>query len=144
MRLPDVNVLVYAHREDAHEHVKYRGWLSDLVASDQAYGLSDLVLSGFLRIVTHPRIFASPTPLETALAFTETLRSQPNHVPIRPGPRHWEIFTRLSRAAGARGNLVPDAYLAALAIESGSTWVTTDRDFSRFPGLRWEHPLLGR
>lgn len=60
---------------------------------------------------------------------------------MSPGERHWEIFTRLCRSARARGNLVPDAYLAALAIESGTEWITTDRDYARFPGLRWRHPL---
>jgi len=75
------------------------------------------------------------------LAFADALRSQPNAVIVAPGPRHWEIFDRLCRHVEARGNLVPDAYLAALAIESGSEWITAVRDFSRFPGLRWRHPL---
>lgn len=76
-----------------------------------------------------------------ALEFTDALRSQPNCVLVAAGPRHWEIFTRLCVESGARGNLVPDAYLAALAIESGSEWVTSDRDYARFRGLRWRHPL---
>ena len=104
-------------------------------------GLSDLVLSGFLRVVTHPRVFANPTPMERALEFAEALRSAPNRVRVEPGERHWEIFTRLCRDAGVRGNLVPDTWFAALAIESGSEWITTDRDYARFPGLRWCHPL---
>lgn len=99
------------------------------------------MLSGFLRIVTHPRVFSPPTPLRAALDFAEALRDQPNCVVLAPGPRHWEIFTGLCLQADARGNLVPDAYLAALAIESGSEWITTDRDYARFPGLRWRHPL---
>jgi toxin-antitoxin system PIN domain toxin len=103
--------------------------------------MSDLVLSAFLRIVTHPRIFKLPTRLEDALRFASELRSQANCVVVTPGARHWEIFTTLCRAAGVKGSLVPDAYLAALAIESGSEWITTDRDYSRFPGLRWRHPL---
>lgn len=94
-----------------------------------------------MRVATHPRIFDPPASTSAALAFAHALRSQPNAVLVAPGSRHWEIFGRLCRAAEARGNLVPDAYLAALAIESGSEWVTTDRDFSRFPGLRWRHPL---
>jgi uncharacterized protein len=104
--------------------------------------MSDLVLSGFLRIVTHPKAVSPPEPIERALSFVEAIRSQPGCVPIAPGPRHWDIFTRLCREAGTKGNLVPDAYLAALAIESGSEWITTDRDYSRFPGLRWRHPLV--
>ena len=94
-----------------------------------------------MRIVTHPRVFDPPVPIAAALEFADSLRSQPNAVLVSPGESHWAIFERLCVAAGARGNLVPDAYLAALAIESGSEWITTDRDFSRFPGLRWRHPL---
>lgn len=143
MVLPDVNVLVYAHREDAEEHVRYRRWLEDLVNAPGAYGLSDLVLSGFLRIVTHPRVFEEPTRPEVALTFVSEIRDRPNRVWVTPGPRHWGLFARLVQDAGARGNLVPDAYLAALAIESGCEWITTDRDYARFPGLRWRHPLAG-
>ena len=141
MLLPDVNVLVYAHREDAPGHAAYRRWLEALINSEQAYGLSDFVLSGFLRVVTHPRVFTAPSPLAAGLAFAHQLRTRPNAVRVAPGPRHWDIFTGLCQGAGVKGNLVPDAYLAALAIESGSEWVTTDRDYSRFPGLHWRHPL---
>ncbi len=103
--------------------------------------MADLVLSGFLRVVTHPRIFNPPSPLEAALRFVSEVRGRPNCVEMKPGPRHWEIFVKLCRAANARGNLIPDAYLAALAIEWGSEWITTDRGYARFPGLRWRHPL---
>jgi toxin-antitoxin system PIN domain toxin len=103
---------------------------------------SDLVVSGFLRVVTHPRIFTPPTPLERALEFAEALRSQPHCIVLAPGERHWSIFTRLCRVGEARGNLVPDAYLAALAIESGSELATTDRDFARFEELDWRAPPL--
>ncbi len=143
MDLIDVNVLVYAHREDAINHDAYRSWLEELIGSDQAYGMADMVLSSFLRIVTHPRVFNPPSELVAALAFVEEVRRQPNCVQFAPGPRHWEIFARLCQSVGAKGNLVPDAYLAALAIESGSQWIPTDRDFSRFPGLNWRHPLDG-
>ena len=141
MLLIDVNVLVYAHRQDAPDHHSYRRWLEECVNSDQAYGMADLVLAGFLRVVTHPRIFNRPSPWESALRFAGELRAQSNCLPVAPGPRHWEIFVRLCRAAGVKGNLIPDAYLAALAIESGSEWISTDRDYSRFPGLRSRHPL---
>jgi uncharacterized protein len=92
-------------------------------------------------VVTHPRIFNTPTPIKTALSVASGLLDRPNCTRIRPGPRHWDVFSTLCGAVGVRGNLVPDAYLAALAIESGSEWVTTDRDYARFPGLRWRHPL---
>ena len=141
MKLPDVNVLVYAHRADARDHARYRAWLEELVNADAPYAVSELVLSGFLRIVTHPRVFADPSPIEAALDFARELRDRPNCVVIAPGERHWEIFVRLCRDCGARGNLIPDAYLAALAIETGSEWISTDRDYARFAGLRWKHPL---
>jgi uncharacterized protein len=142
--LIDANLLVYAHREDAPNHGAYRDWLASIIEGDSAYGLADLVLSRFIRVVAHPRVFTPPTPLQPALTFATQLRDQPNCVLVSPGPRHWDIFSRLCEQSEARGNLVPDAYLAALAIESGSEWITTDRDYSRFSGLRWRHPLAGR
>jgi toxin-antitoxin system PIN domain toxin len=141
MRLADVNVLVYAFREDAPGHAAYRAWVQALLSSDEAYGVSDHVLAGFLRVVTHPRVFHPPTPLAAALDFATAFRDRPNGVPIAPGPRHWDIFMRLCRATDARGNLIPDAWLAALAIESGCEFMTTDRDYARFANLRWRHPL---
>ena len=141
MMLLDVNILVYAHRQDAPNHEAYCGWLEDLINSDQAFGMYDFVLSGFLRVVTHPKVFNPPSVLGQALAFARELRDQPNCIKLAPGARHWDIFCRLCQEAGVKGNLVPDAFLAALAIESGSEWITTDRDYSRFKGLRWRHPL---
>jgi uncharacterized protein len=139
--LPDVNVLVYAHREDAVDHAKYREWLEQTVNSRRSYGMTDFVLSGFLRIVTHPKVFRDPSSLSQALEFVSQLRDQPNCVHVVPGERHWSIFTDLTRTIRARGNHIPDAYLAALAIESGCEWITTDRDYARFTELRWSHPL---
>ena len=81
------------------------------------------------------------SPLADAFAFTDQLREPQNSVRVEPGARHWDLFRRLCVEIGAKGNLVPDAYLAAMAIESGCEWITTDRDFSRFTGLRWRHPL---
>jgi len=141
MRLVDVNVLVCAFREDAPAHVEYRRWVEASVQAHEAYAVSDQVLSGFLRIVTHPRVFHPPTPIEAALAFAEAYRGQPNAVAVAPDARHWDVFTHLCTTCNVRGNLIPDAWFAALAIESGCEWVTTDRDYARFPGLRWKHPL---
>ena len=141
MQLADVNVLVYAFREDAPGHAGYKEWLDALVGSGQAFAVADPVLIGFLRIVTHPRVFHPPTPLAPALAFMETFRHHPHAVRVTPRDRHWEIFVRLCRETDARGNLVPDAWLAALAIESGCEFITSDRDYARFPALRWRHPL---
>jgi uncharacterized protein len=136
-----VNVLVYAHRGGTPEHEQIGAWLEAVANGSAPFGLSTLVLSGVLRVVTHPRVFATPTPLDAALDFVDSLRTRPNRVEIAPGPRHWEIFAGLCRATGATGNQVPDAYHAALAIESGSEWITTDTGFSRYEELRWSHPL---
>jgi toxin-antitoxin system PIN domain toxin len=141
MLLVDVNVLVYAFREESPDHTRYAAWLAGVVNGDAAFAMSDLVLGGFVRIVTHPKVFPTPTSVELALAFVEQVRTRPNCIQIVPGPRHWEIFAQLCRSADAKGNLVADAYLAAMAIESDCEWITTDRDYERFPGLRWRHPL---
>jgi toxin-antitoxin system PIN domain toxin len=141
MILIDVNILVYAHRRDSVNHTAMRDWIEAIINGDQAYGMTDHVLGGFLRVVTHPGVFSPPSSMEAALEFCSEVRNQPHCVPISPGPRHWEIFTGLCKAAGVKGNVVADAYLAALAIESGSEWITTDRDYARFPRLKWRHPL---
>ena len=141
MRVADVNVLIYAHREESIEHDAYARWLTELVEADEPFGSSEVAASGFIRIVTNSRIFQTPTPLATALAFVEELHSRPNCVRLRPGPEHWALFARLCRATNANGKLAADAYHAALAIEHGCEFATTDADFARFPGLRWHHPL---
>lgn len=141
MVLPDVNVLVYAHRQDSDHHARCLDWLQQTIDGDATYGVSNLVLSGFLRVVTHPKIFKAPSTLADSMAFVEQVRTQPHAVSVEPGERHWSIFQRLCAEANVKGNLVPDAYLAALAIENSCDWVTTDRDFSRFKGLRWSSPL---
>ncbi len=141
MILPDVNVLVYAFRAESRDHERYRGWLLGLANGEEAYGLASIVLSSFIRIVTNPRIFRPSSPLDLALEFAERLLMPAHCVVVRPGARHWGIFTRICRESGAIGNLVPDAYLAALAIEQGCELVTNDADFARFKGLRWRHPL---
>ncbi len=143
MVLLDVNILVYAFRPDAERHEAYAAYVQDLARSSSAFGLADIVCSGFVRIVTHPKVFAPPAYVGEALEFLEAFRTRPNCVVISPGPRHWRIFTELCAVTNTKGNLVADAYLAALALESGSEWITTDRHFARFPGLNWRHPLSG-
>jgi toxin-antitoxin system PIN domain toxin len=135
--IPDVTVFVHAHRPEATDHARARAWLADVLGADEPVGVSELALSGFLRVVTNHRVFKEPTPPDQALAFCAAVLDAPAAVAVRPGPRHWPLFTNLCRAVSARGNLVPDAFGAALAIENGATWVTTDRGFARFPGLRW-------
>ncbi len=140
MQLPDVNVLLGAFRDDLPHHGVCREWLRRAAVGGGPFGVAGVVLSGVVRISTNPRVFAVPTPIDEALAFAESVRRHPNCALLAPGPRHWEIFANLCRAARCRGNLVADAYLAALAIETGSEWITLDRDFARFPGLRWREP----
>jgi len=139
--LLDVNVLVYAHREETDRHEEFRRWLEEQLDSAIGCAVSELALSGCLRVITHPRIFNPPTPVEQAIAFVNDLREHDQLVVLAPGPRHWQIFLDLCRRSHARGNLVVDAYHAALALETGSEWITTDRDYARFHGLRCRHPL---
>ncbi len=141
MQLPDVNVLIYAHREDAAEHEAYASWLRNLVNGAEPFAVSEIVLSGFLRIVTNPKIFEPATPMGTALDFCERLVRWPRSVLVLPTQRHWELFASLCQSSKIKGALVSDAYLAALAIEHACELVTTDSDFARFEGLRWRHPL---
>ncbi|MEQ1703687.1 MAG: TA system VapC family ribonuclease toxin, partial [Ilumatobacteraceae bacterium] len=122
MRCVDVNVLVYAHRPESDRHAEYLKWVEVARDGDEPLGISDLVLSGFIRIVTHPKIFVDPTPTAEAFQFADLIRTSPSVVPLAPGPRHWDIFRRLSTAIAARGNVVPDAFLGAIAIEAGATW----------------------
>ena len=141
MTLFDVNVLIYAHREETPDHKKYKDIVEKIVNNNETYGISSLVASGFLRVATHPRIFTPPTPQKKAFTFINEIMERPNCVLIEPGALHWSIFCSLCEKSNARGNLVPDAYIAAMAIESGNVLITTDRDYSRFPGLKWKHPL---
>ena len=140
MILPDVNVLLYAFRTDVPEHPKHKIWL-ERVTDEQTFGISPQALASVLRIATQRRLFAQPSSLTEALSFASALLGHPHCQVIEPGPRHWDIFTNLCRTANARGNLVQDAWFAALAIESGCEWITNDRDYAKFPGLKWPRVL---
>jgi uncharacterized protein len=137
----DVNVLVYAHNRDDPRHEQYRRWIEDAANGLEPFGLPSLVGSGFLRVITHPRVLVQPLATAAAVEILEELRAAPAVVPLEPGAGHWSIFVDLCRSLAVRGNTVADAYLAALAIEHGCEWNSADRGFARFPGLRWRHPL---
>ena len=141
MILPDVNVLLYALRTDSPEHAAHHRWLEKILNGGTAYGMSPQVLASVIRVATHPRIYARPSRWADAHAFASVLLEQPHCQIVQPGPRHWSIFSGLCKGAKASGNLVQDAWFAALAIESGCEWITTDRDFARFEGLRWRAPM---
>jgi toxin-antitoxin system PIN domain toxin len=138
--LPDVNILVHAFRSDSSDHESCRSWIDGVVNGDARYGMAPQVLSGVI-ITTHPKIFTMPSSLDEVLRFCDILLAQSHCVVIQPGEQHWDIFKRLCTEADARGNLAPDAWFAALAIESGSEWITLDHDYARFPGLQWSLPV---
>ena len=134
-------MLISAHRADSPLHEAARNWLRSVYAGDETFALCAPVLIGLVRILTHPRAFAPPDTHDQAFAFVDSLLGHPNAVLLNPGRDHVRLFEELCRAADARGDLVTDAYLAALAIETGAVLVSADRDFGRFPGLRWRRPF---
>jgi uncharacterized protein len=138
--LPDVNVLIYAFRADSARHSVCKPWLDGIVNGDARFGLSPLALSAVARIATNPRIFRQPSPIEEVFAFCDNLLGQPHCEPVRPGPRHWSIFTRICVEAGISGSRISDAWFAALAIEHGCVFFTYDRDYARFSELDWREP----
>lgn len=141
MLLPDVNVLIYAHRAEAPEHARYAEWLRTLATGTEPFALSELGCSAFVRIVTTKKIWNEPTEVSDAIEFIDRLRDRSNARPLTHGERSWIIFRQLCSGARAHGKLVADAYHAALAIEHGCELITADADFARFAGLRWRHPL---
>jgi toxin-antitoxin system PIN domain toxin len=139
--MPDVNILVYAHRQDEAVHRPYRAWLEKLVAGPQPFALSVLVAVGFVRVVTNPKLFRPPTPLALALAAVDEIGSSPLCRWVAPDTNHFGQVASLCRAVRASGKLVADAQHAALAIAEGCTFVTRDGDFAKFArhGLDWTH-----
>ncbi|MBF4162123.1 TA system VapC family ribonuclease toxin [Nocardioides acrostichi] len=136
----DVNVLVSAFHAGAPDHDAMRRWVEDAVDAPEPLGISDAVLIGVARVLTHPRVFSPPASLDDAWTRIGSLAAAEGTARLTPGPRHLQIVERLCRGADARGNLVADAQHAAVAIEHGATWISKDRDFARFPELRWRHP----
>jgi len=132
VKLLDVNIFIHAHRTENAGHEFYRRWVIELLGGNDTFLYCEWILAAFVRVVTHPRIYRTPTPPETAMRFVDEVRVRPNAVSVMPGARHWGIWADLCRRPGIVGNLVPDAYLAALAIEANAEWVTSDRDFVRF------------
>jgi toxin-antitoxin system PIN domain toxin len=140
MLLLDANILLYAGDIRAVNHERYRDWFSSARENDDV-GFADVVIAAFLRISTNPRVYKEPRSMEQAIAHIESLLAHPNARRIVRGDRHWDIFKDLCTSADVKGPLVTDAWLAALAIERRCELVSADRDFARFKGLRWRHPL---
>jgi toxin-antitoxin system PIN domain toxin len=140
--LPDVNVLVFAFRREAPDHEGYARWLEETVGGADDLAIVDSVLLGAIRVVTNPRIFDDPAPTALALEFAAALRGAPRARPIESRHATWMAFERIVAAdRQLRGNLVPDAWLAATAISHGCRLATPDRGFARFADLDWFDPV---
>jgi uncharacterized protein len=141
MLVVDVNVLVDAHRISARRHEAILAWLAAARSGIETLAIPGSVTGSFVRIVTNRRVFPDPASIDVALAFIDALMAGPAVRRIEPGPAHWALFADICRASGAVGDLMPDAWLAALAIENRATLITADRGFGRYPGLMWRDPL---
>jgi toxin-antitoxin system PIN domain toxin len=140
VKLVDTNVLLYAIDEESPDHAISRQWLTDALSGDEAVGFAWLTLVGFLRISTSTKYFTAALTIRDAAGLIRLWLGQPPAVVVTPGLRHLPTMTELLESAGAGGNLVNDAHLAALALEHGADVVSFDRDFARFEGVRWIMP----
>jgi toxin-antitoxin system PIN domain toxin len=137
----DVNVLVYAFDESGSGFARYSSWLADVAGGADSLALIDGVLSEFVRIVTHPKIFDDPAPTDIALEFVQALIDSPSATWLGSNRATWQAFTALAKGdRDVRGNRVSDAYLASVAIANGARLATADRGFARYPGLDWFDP----
>ena len=141
MILPDINVLIYAHNPRAEHHQKSLEWWNQCLAGNEGIALAWVVILGFVRITTNPRLFGRPMPVEEAVERVEEWLSLPHITVVHPAQTHFTTWSSLLKRVGIAGNLTTDAHLAALAIERGLILHTTDADFARFPGLKWKNPL---
>ena len=140
MIIPDVNLLVYAHNDKALNHHAALFWWEGLLNGSESIGLPWAVSTGFVRVITNPAVVEPFSPLE-AVDYVQHWMEHPLITPIEPGPNHMTYFRRNIEAVGVGRNLVPDAHIAALAMEYGAEVHSNDADFGRFPGLRWRNPL---
>jgi toxin-antitoxin system PIN domain toxin len=140
--LVDANLLLYAYHPRAAQHERSRAWLEEVLSGPDLVRFAWLTLWAFLRIATHPRVFDRPLSTFEAEAAIAAWLDQPAAGILEPGERHWEILRGVMRDGQTAGPLVMDAALAAIALEHGATLCTTDRDFTRFAGLKWTNPLV--
>lgn len=143
MILLDVNVLIYAFRQDMPQHAAIKPCVEELVNGQARFGVPEIVLQSVVRVVTQPK-FQPPGTLAEVFAFCNAVASSPNCTIVYPSERHWGIYEGLCRRINARTKLAANAYLAAFALDRDDTWITTDGDFAKFPGLKWRHPLDSR
>jgi toxin-antitoxin system PIN domain toxin len=142
--IPDVNVLLNAYDRDSKLHKAIAGWWEELLGGPATIAIPWVSILGFIRLITNPRIYASPTTPSQAIRVAKSWLAQPNVEIVSPGNRHADILFGLLESAGVAGNLTTDAHLAALAIEYGAQLASTDNDFARFPKLRWFNPAVRR
>lgn len=142
MLLLDVNVVLAAHRGDHPQHTVLRRWFDELIDGTEPFCVPLVVWASFLRLATNRRTFAVPTPLGEAFGFLDAVCAQPHHLLLGPGPRHLVLLRRLCEEAAAAGDLVPDAVIAAVALEHGCEVATLDHDFARFSSI--DHVVPGR
>ena len=141
MIILDANILLYAYDAASLHHVKAREWLERTLSSGTPVGLPWQTVAAFLRIATNPRLPGDRFTAEEAVRIVDSWSELPNVYLLAPGERHWPVLRQMIAGGQARGPLITDAQLAALTIEHGGELCTTDRDFARFPGLRWSNPL---
>jgi toxin-antitoxin system PIN domain toxin len=139
--VPDVNLLVYAVHQESPEHLRARPWLDALLAGDEPVGFPWVVLMGFVRITTNPRVMHAPWSVDEAVTLVDQWLAQPASTVIDPTGEHWRILSRLLREGGRGASLTTDTHLAALCIERGAVLHSADNDFARFKSLRWVNPL---
>lgn len=140
MKLVDLNVLLYAINRDSAHHERVRRWWERALGGDEPIGLTWIVLLGFLRLATNPRVFPHPIPVNEAVARVELWLAHSNTVVVTETEQHWEVLRELLSESGTSGNLTTDAHLATLALTNRATLVSCDADFGRFSQLRWENP----
>jgi len=143
VKLPDVNLLIYAIDEESPAHDPALEWLETALAGTEAVAFAWIVLIGFLRISTNPAAIDRPLQPDDALTHIDEWLTQPVATIVEPTSAHPATLRRLLEPVGTAGNLATDAHLAALAIEHGAELCSSDNDFSRFEGLRWTNPLVG-
>lgn len=144
MILVDANLLLYAYHERAEQHRAAREWLQAVLSGSELVRFPWITLWAFLRISTNPRVFEHPLAASEAVNAVTSWLAQPVAAVLEPEDRYWQILEQIMLEGQVSGPLVTDAAIAALAIEHGATLHTTDRDFSRFSGLKWRNPLAAR
>ena len=142
MILIDANLLLYAYNEESLHHPASRLWLDRMLSSGAEIGVPLQSILAFIRISTNPKLQGNPASVVSAIAVVDSWLMQPRVRILMPGLHHWALLKHLCLATAVTGNLSTDAHLAALSIEHDGTLYTTDRDFARFPGLRWQNPLM--